>query len=77
MKPEIKIGMQYTRYIAKSVLKALDYLHGRNIVHRDLGTWSIYMVKNGNDFFFRKHILPNPTLKTFRNRESWKLCHPP
>ncbi|XP_044744106.1 eIF-2-alpha kinase GCN2 isoform X2 [Coccinella septempunctata] len=45
VKCEIKIGIQYTRYIAKNVLKALDYLHSKNIVHRDLGGSCIYILE--------------------------------
>ncbi|XP_045461283.1 eIF-2-alpha kinase GCN2 isoform X2 [Harmonia axyridis] len=46
IKFKINIGINYIRYIARSVLEALDYLHSKNVVHRDIRSSYVYIEKD-------------------------------
>ncbi len=47
--PSVTLTEVQVKYILKMVLKALDYMHKRKIVHRDMKTSNILIGTSGND----------------------------
>lgn len=62
---ELPIGCRYFRQI----IEALNYLHERKIVHRDLKLENIVLNENGDvkllDFGFARHIEPRERSRSF------------
>lgn len=59
--PSISLGVEHLKHILKGLLQALEYMHSRSIVHRDIKTSNILVGKGGEvklaDFGLAKSVL--------------------